>query len=184
MSTIKVENLTGLTSGANANKIIIPAGQTLHAPGHVVQMVNTSWNTKTTITANSYTTISGASLVITPKFSTSKILVLANMPTSVYDPNTGYAHAAFNIFRGSTLISGTVPTDGTGAYEIGSYGGGGAVEFNHRYTNNIVDTPSTTSATTYSIKAAVYGGAGGTIFVNHGNAAQGTSSIILMEIAA
>ena len=184
MSTIKVENLTGLTSGANANKIMVPAGQTLHAPGHVVQMVNTSWNTKTTITANSYTTISGASLVITPKFSTSKILVLANMPTSVYDPNTGYAHAAFNIFRGSTLISGTVPTDGTGAYEIGSYGGGGAVEFNHRYTNNIVDTPSTTSATTYSIKAAVYGGAGGTIFVNHGNAAQGTSSIILMEIAA
>tara|TARA_B100000965_G_scaffold396891_1_gene412569 strand:+ start:417 stop:971 length:555 start_codon:yes stop_codon:yes gene_type:complete len=184
MSTIKVENLTGLTSGANANKIIIPAGQTLHAPGHVVQMVNTSWNTKTTITANSYTTISGASLAITPKSSTSKILVLANMPTSVYDPNTGYAHAAFNIFRGSTLISGTVPTDGTGAYEIGSYGGGGAVEFNHRYTNNIVDTPSTTSATTYSIKAAVYGGAGGTIFVNHGNAAQGTSSIILMEIAA
>ena len=173
MSILKVDTINEKTSG---NGVAIP--------GHVVQAVNTSWNTKTTITANSYTTISGASLAITPKSSTSKILVLANMPTSVYDPNTGYAHAAFNIFRGSTLISGTVPTDGTGAYEIGSYGGGGAVEFGHRYTNNIVDTPSTTSATTYSIKAAVYGGAGGTIFVNHGNAAQGTSSIILMEIAA
>ena len=31
MSTIKVENLTGITSGANANKIIVPSGQTLDA---------------------------------------------------------------------------------------------------------------------------------------------------------
>ena len=31
MSTIKVENLTGLSSGANANKIIVPSGQTLDA---------------------------------------------------------------------------------------------------------------------------------------------------------
>ena len=31
MSTIKVENLTGLTSGSNANKIIIPSGQTIDA---------------------------------------------------------------------------------------------------------------------------------------------------------
>jgi hypothetical protein len=172
MSILKVDTINEKTSG---NGVAIP--------GHVIQAVNTTWNTKTTITATSYTTISGASLAITPKFSTSKILVLINLATSVYDPNTGYAHAAFNTFRGSTLISGTVPTDGTGAYEIGSYGGGGAVEFGHRYTNNIVDTPSTTSATTYSIKAAVYGTAGGTLFVNHGNAAQGTSSLILMEIA-
>ena len=172
MSILKVDTINEKTSG---NGVAIP--------GHVVQAVNTTWNTKTTITATSYTTISGASLAITPKFSTSKILVLINLATSVYDPNTGYAHASFNTFRGSTLISGTVPTDGTGAYEIGSYGGGGAVEFGHRYTNNIVDTPSTTSATTYSIKAAVYGTAGGTLFVNHGNAAQGTSSLILMEIA-
>jgi len=184
MSTLHVENLKGLSSGSNANNIIVPSGQTLYAAGHVIQVVNTTWNTKTTITATSYTTISGASLAITPKFSTSKILVLINLPMSVYDPNTGYAHAAFNTFRGSTLISGTVPTDGTGAYEVGVYGGGGAVEHGQRYTNNIIDTPSTTSATTYSIKAAVYGTAGGTLFVNHGNAAQGTSSLILMEIAA
>ena len=38
MSTLHVENLEGLSSGGNANKIIVPSGQTLHAPGHVIQM--------------------------------------------------------------------------------------------------------------------------------------------------
>ena len=31
MSTLHVENLKGLSSGGNANKIIIPTGQTLDA---------------------------------------------------------------------------------------------------------------------------------------------------------
>ena len=44
MSTLHVENLKGLTSGGNANKVIIPSGQTLDASnglttpaGHVIQ---------------------------------------------------------------------------------------------------------------------------------------------------
>ena len=31
MSTLHVENLKGLSSGGNANKIIVPSGQTLDA---------------------------------------------------------------------------------------------------------------------------------------------------------
>ena len=33
MSTLQVENLIGQTSGSNANKVIIPSGQTLDASG-------------------------------------------------------------------------------------------------------------------------------------------------------
>ena len=40
MSTLHVENLKGLSSGGNANKIIVPSGQTLTAPGHVIQVVS------------------------------------------------------------------------------------------------------------------------------------------------
>lgn len=183
MSTLTVQTLQAPTSGANANKLLVGSGHTLHAAGHVIQMVNTSWNTQTAITSQSYTTITGASLAITPKFSTSKILVLVNLSTSLYDGNTGYCNASYQTLRGSTNISGTVPTDGTGTYEIGSYGGGGAVEANHKYTNNIIDSPSTTSATTYSVKGKIYGTAGGTLTVNQGGTAYGTSSLILMEIA-
>ena len=49
MSTLQVENLIGPTSGSNANKVIIPSGQTLDASegfippaGSIVQVVNTS----------------------------------------------------------------------------------------------------------------------------------------------
>ena len=42
MSTLHVENLKGLSSGGNANKIIVPSGQTLTASaGHVIQVVQT-----------------------------------------------------------------------------------------------------------------------------------------------
>ena len=54
MSTLHVENLKGLSSGGNANKIIVPSGQTLDASngftapaGHVIQMVT---NTVTSVT--------------------------------------------------------------------------------------------------------------------------------------
>ena len=40
MSTLHVENLKGLSSGGNANKIIVPSGQTLSASnGHVMLLL-------------------------------------------------------------------------------------------------------------------------------------------------
>ena len=72
MSTLHVENLKGLSSGGNANKIIVPSGQELHAPGHVVQVNQGSLNSAT-ITTATFTDL--GSLSITPKASTNKILV-------------------------------------------------------------------------------------------------------------
>jgi len=174
-STLTVDNIVGATTAANVK---LPAGS-------VLQTVSTSWSTTTAVTATSYTAITGASLAITPKFSTSKILVMLNLSLKVNDSNTAYANGALQILRGSTLISGTVPTDGTGSFEVGNYvGGSSAIEMNHRYTNNVVDSPSTASATTYSVKGKVYGSAGGIVTVNaSGAGGAGTSSLILMEIA-
>ena len=38
-SELTVQTLRGPTSGANADTVLIPSGQTLHAPGHVMQVV-------------------------------------------------------------------------------------------------------------------------------------------------
>ena len=43
-SELTVQTLRGPTSGTNANKVLIPSGQTLHAPGHVIQVVSTTIN--------------------------------------------------------------------------------------------------------------------------------------------
>lgn len=37
-SELTVQTLRGPTSGANANTVLIPSSQTLHAPGHVIQV--------------------------------------------------------------------------------------------------------------------------------------------------
>ena len=44
-SELTVQTLRGPTSGANADTVLIPSGQTLHAPGHVIQVVNTNYTT-------------------------------------------------------------------------------------------------------------------------------------------
>ena len=157
------------------------------AAGSVIQMVNTSFTDKTAITSQSATAITGASLAITPKFSTSKIVVMVNLSMRISDNNTSYYNTGFHILRGSTELQ-TLPTDNSGPFEIGHYDAGhSGGELCVRYANNIVDSPSTTSATTYSVKGKVYNNTGATLTVNAGGVnvgnTTGQSSIILMEIA-
>ena len=68
MSTLHVENLKGLSSGSNANKIIIPTGQTIEVmimermmtnTGQVIQKVHNTWNSQTA-TQSSFVDDSGS----------------------------------------------------------------------------------------------------------------------------
>ena len=80
MSTLHVENLKGLSSGGNANKIIVPSGQTLDASngftapaGHVIQMVTNTVTSVIVQNSTSWTTMFSAT--ITPKFNDSTIFI-------------------------------------------------------------------------------------------------------------
>lgn len=74
--TLTVQNLQGPSSGANANKIIVPSGQTLYAPGHVVQVVQEYVaNTGGVSTTSTSFAASGIIASLTPKSSNSLILV-------------------------------------------------------------------------------------------------------------
>ena len=171
-----IANAGTITAGTLGSSVVFPAGC-------VIQTVNTSWTTKSTISSQTATAITGASLAITPKFSTSKILVMINLTTRIADSNTTYYNTGFEILRGSTQLQ-QLPADGTGPFEVGHYDAGhSGGELCVRYVNNIVDSPSTTSATTYSVKGKVYGSAGGVLTINAGTSTTGQSSIILMEIA-
>jgi hypothetical protein len=76
MSTLQVENLIGPTSGSNANKVIIPSGQTLDASngfippaGTIVQHVYLERSSD--LSSNSNTMIDVNNLSITPKYADS-----------------------------------------------------------------------------------------------------------------
>tara|TARA_X000001036_G_scaffold424898_1_gene450452 strand:- start:470 stop:1009 length:540 start_codon:yes stop_codon:yes gene_type:complete len=86
MSTLHVENLKGLSSGGNANKIIVPTGQTLEVTdniryddmpaGSVIQFKNYTGNTYTNIgSTDTWADVAATPTVtITPKFANSLIV--------------------------------------------------------------------------------------------------------------
>ena len=174
MSTLSVDTIQGQTAAA---KVKMPSG-------HIIQTVTTSFTNTTNTTSTSFTDITGGSLAITPFFSTSKILVQLQYSVGFADSNTNYAYGAIQVLRGSTDITTNIPTDGTGSFEFGgNAGGASAVEFYQRYSNVIIDSPSTTSSTTYTTKIKAYGAGGGSVYVNPGSSNVGKSHLILMELA-
>ena len=155
MSTLHVENLKGLSSGGNANKVIIPTGQTLEVTdnirhddmptGSIIQAVTARFTTTYTINTQGYTSI--GSLAITPKFANSKILI--SNTNHVY-VNTGTASqwraANFKLFRDSSeILAGD-------AYDTGMYSNNSNTRFMVASTVQHHDTPNTTNAVTYSIQ--------------------------------
>ena len=99
-SIVSVEQLKGLASGSTPNTISIPAGQTLHAPGHIIQVIEgPEFHTTIGVTATTYFDL-GLSVTITPKSSTSKIFVMTNV--HCYLNGTGFI--ALRVVRGSTEV--------------------------------------------------------------------------------
>jgi len=80
--TLTVQNLQGPTSGANANKVIIPSGQTLDASegftppaGSVVQVVTVQDGSNSNITvANAWVHVICCGISITPKKANSRLV--------------------------------------------------------------------------------------------------------------
>jgi hypothetical protein len=187
--------ISGDTSGAitlavpavaGTNTITVPAVTgtmlTTKSAGTVLQVIQTVLTTSSTASVTSPTYVDfGLSATITPSSSTSKILVMGNV-------EMGWSTAAggwIQIVRGSTAIG-----NGTG----GSYANfqSGVQVSGVTPSNNFwpipfsyLDSPATTSATTYKIQASL--DANGTLAINRrqGDTAFGGSSVItLLEIAA
>ena len=128
---------------------------------------------------SNYTDLTGLSVTITPKFSTSKILV----ECSIYNSNQNAVNF-FRLLRGSTFIEQPSGTSSSGA----GFNAHGFAYFDHSFQDTtvikILDSPATTSSTTYKVQMAVTG-ATGTInkFYNTSNY-YGISTIQLYEVSA
>lgn len=77
-SELQVTTIRGVPTGANANQIVVPTGQTLSAPGHVIGYSHITWSNNVgtySYNVSSFTDVQGTDLTYTPKKSNSKILV-------------------------------------------------------------------------------------------------------------
>ena len=97
----------------------------------------------------SYQDVTGLSVTITPTSSTSKILIFvsANSSTS----GTGSNHQLIQIMRGSTAIA--IPTTSVGSFPSTMAFTQSAQADTSQIAYMYLDSPATTSATTYKIQA-------------------------------
>jgi hypothetical protein len=164
---ITLNGTTGITFPVAAG-----SASTLQASsGRVLQVVNATYSTAVSSSTSTYVD-TGLTATITPSSATSKVLVIVDQ-TGLFKQTTNTV-LGLKLLRGSTQLAiiedGGGYTNSTGTSEFGGAG------------INYLDSPATTSATTYK-----------TQFRNSQNAASvavqaavvgsSTSTIVLMEIA-
>ena len=170
-STLTVDNIVGATTAANVK---LPAGS-------ILQTVTKTFGDQTSVTdsGTTYTDVTNGTITITPKFNNSQILIIPNLSILTQDSSSTYIYFGVRCLRGSsTVLSPSLNLDGNGSYDYGIGVPSGTIQFDTRVTAHHIDTPATTSATTYKFQVINYA-AGRTTTVNH----TGASSILAMEIA-
>lgn len=144
------------------------------AGGKVLQVVQGTLAADASTTSATYVD-SGLTVTITPTSSTSKIQIIS-MLQSAYPQDTGGGSnclADFNLVRGSTQLQYTV----IGTYNL-SFGANYAPS--HQVSFNYLDSPATTSATTYKVQMKRNTGTS----VGFKGSATAINSIVAMEIGA
>jgi hypothetical protein len=144
--------------------------------GKVLQVVYVNYSTATTNTTTTYAD-TGLSATITPTLNTSKVLILINQ--KAYVARTGInAGLAIQLLKAASAIY-TPDTGGSnGLYTRAT--GATIMEIEAGVGVQYLDSPATTSATTYKTQAKCYQ-AGETVTTQNGSS---ISSITLMEIGA
>jgi hypothetical protein len=154
------------------------------AGGKVAQVVSTSKTDTFTSASTSFTDITGLSVSITPTAATSKVLVIAQVSGSM---DTGVASLFFRMMRDSTAIN---IGDTAGSRQRATFGFSNTIQSESvSGTASFLDSPATTSATTYKMQGM--NSSAGTFYINRSkqdadtvNYSRSASSITVMEILA
>ena len=193
VDTVEPATGTSLTLGASGDTITVPSGATIANSGtatgfgKVLQVVNATKSDTNSTTSNTAVT-TGLEASITPSATSSKVLVLISFAYQA-DSDT---NSIFQLYRGSTAIH---LGDAAGSRERASVGTvyqkPGAANDILSASINCLDSPSTTSATTYKLMYFVGRSAssGAPVYLNRGHTdtdndshKRAISSITLMEI--
>jgi len=164
--------LTADSAEATGLKWATPAG----GGGKVLQVVSASTTTSTTISTTSMAD-SGITATITPTSATSKILVIFSASTYTYR-SANETKSQAQLLRGATKIIDM----NTESYMGAQFTGATSANIIGQMTNHYLDSPATTSATTYKLQGSVNSTGGSQAITFQYNSSQ--STITLMEIGA
>ena len=176
-----------MASELRVDKIIPTSGVPATGGGGVVQVVHGTKTGEVTITTTTFQD-TGVTATITPKFDTSKILVIIDQPYHMRRDNN-VASGGFKIFRNSTAIAtpnGTGSSDGTSPYACSySVTGASYIGIIDRWSFMILDEPASTSALVYKVQMACQtGNNSGRIRAQYsGTSGDQKAHIALMEVS-
>ena len=162
-SIIKVDQIQNAAGG------VPTAGDLgLNVSGSVLQVVSTNFTSDTNYSSSGVVKIFG--LNITPKYSSSKVLVVYNINSIWKTGSYSNAEANWYLYRDNSVslahLDGITPYNGLSeGHSAGSIAG------------SFLDSPASTSTKHYSLEISVNAG------VVRVNTEGGTSSITLLEIA-
>jgi len=173
---------SGINNTSISNVTSLPSG----VGGKVLQVVAQEYDTENSITGSTFTD-SGLTLNITPSSSSNKVFVQFNLCLSGNDN----AYIACKIFRGATEIGSTTNT-GTGQEcfaGITISNGDNSSYGSQPWTLQFLDSPNTTSSTTYKLQLSPMRTSSNTLYLNRSNNLgddnqfRTSSGMTLMEIA-
>jgi len=161
------DGTTQATSAVVSGKVpfsILPAGS-------VLQVVAGTTSTQVTNSTSTYADV-GLSASITPKFSTSKILVITSVQGIFKSEGNSANRVNMQLSRSGT----TLDTSGANLFSNGT-----TFYFRSTFNHSYYDSPATTSSITYKWQFMNAENVASVAVQKDGN--SGTSQIILMEIA-
>ena len=191
MPLTKIQSL-GITDGTIVNADINASAaiaRTKLGAGTVLQVVQVIKSDTFTVSVadGSYGDITGLSVSITPSSASNKILVFAKVDGGGDSSATRPQY--YRLLRDSTVIGNGVDS---GSRKGNSFGGIGinVTRSMASASINFLDSPATTSSTTYKIQVAHEAAATATLYINRGQldddstqTKRGSSIITLLEIA-
>ena len=164
-SVLKVDQLQGVS---NANNVIVPGAIIQTQVGYV-----TTWTTTTSYALTS----TGLAVTITPKFNTSNVLITIAL-NGVYTQEAAH-YVRFHLYKASSNLTGITTAHGQALASSSN-----ETEYATGLSTVYLDSPATTSATTYTV---YYGSSHGTSVgvCNYGVGGNGSTrcSIMAQELA-
>lgn len=181
MPLIKLNATLGLTGALPA---VSGANLTGVSAGKVLQCISTTYTSLASTTSGTPADVSGFSATITPASSSNKVLIFLAVAMGGVANSYGYCL----LKRGSTSIA--IGTSGSGSQANSTISSGyidGAAAFRNG-ANSHLDSPNTTSATTYKVQIA-QGNGSNAFYINRQSSSSDNgyiqfpvSTITLMEI--